>query len=87
MGDNREQMKNAFENALKLADLVICTGGLGPTLDDLTKEIACEVAGCQMELVEEEVRRLQDYFSRRKRKMPEANLKQAMFPGSKNLKT
>lgn len=90
VGDNREQMKNAFENALKLADLVICTGGLGPTLDDLTKEIACEVAGCQMELVEEEVRRLQDYFSRRKRKMPEANLKQAMFPPEakilKNLK-
>lgn len=80
VGDNHEQIKNAFINALKLADLVICSGGLGPTLDDLTKEIACEVAGCQMELVEEEVKHLQEYFARRKRKMPEANLKQALFP-------
>lgn len=80
VGDNREQIKNAFINAFKLADLVICSGGLGPTLDDLTKEIACEVAGCQMELVEEEVGKLQEYFARRKRKMPEANLKQALFP-------
>lgn len=80
VGDNREQISNAFNNALKLADLVICSGGLGPTLDDLTKEIACEVAGCQMELVEEEVKHLQEYFARRKRKMPEANLKQALFP-------
>ena len=71
VGDNREQISNAFNNALKLADLVICSGGLGPTLDDLTKEIACEVAGCQMELVEEEVKHLQEYFARRKRKMPE----------------
>lgn len=80
VGDNREQIKNAFINGFKLADLVICSGGLGPTFDDLTKEIACEVAGCQMELVEEEVKHLQEYFARRKRKMPEANLKQALFP-------
>jgi len=80
VGDNHEQIKNAFINGFKLADLVICSGGLGPTLDDLTKEIACEVAGCQMELVEEEVKHLQEYFARRKRRMPEANLKQALFP-------
>lgn len=80
VGDNREQIKNAFINGFKLADLVICSGGLGPTLDDLTKEIACEVAGCQMELVQEEVKHLQEYFARRKRRMPEANLKQALFP-------
>jgi nicotinamide-nucleotide amidase len=80
VGDNREQIKNAFINGFKLADLVISSGGLGPTLDDLTKEIACEVAGCKMELVEEEVKHLQEYFACRKRRMPEANLKQALFP-------
>ena len=80
VGDNREQIKNVFINAFKLTNLVICSGGLGPTFDDLTKEIACEVAGCQMEMVEEEVKHLQEYFTRRKRKMPEANLKQALFP-------
>lgn len=80
VGDNREQIANAFQNGLKMADLVIASGGLGPTLDDLTKEVACEVTGCGMELVEEEVVRLKDYFAWRKRDMPEINLKQAMFP-------
>lgn len=80
VGDNEEQITNAFTNALKLGDLVISSGGLGPTLDDLTKEIACKVTGCKMELVEEEVKRLKDYFTRRQRPMPDNNLKQAMFP-------
>lgn len=90
VGDNREQIYNAFKNGMEIADLVICSGGLGPTLDDLTKEVACEVAGCQPELVEEEVLRLKDFFARRKREMPQVNLKQAMFPSEatilKNLK-
>lgn len=80
VGDNREQICNAFENGLERADLVISSGGLGPTLDDLTKEVACEVTGCHMELVEEEVQRLKEFFARRKRDMPQVNLKQAMFP-------
>lgn len=80
VGDNREQIRGAFKNGLEEADLVIASGGLGPTRDDLTKEAACEVAGCGMELVEEEVVRLKEFFARRKRDMPKENLKQAMFP-------
>jgi len=80
VGDNREQIHNAFKNGLEMADLVIASGGLGPTLDDLTKEVACEVAGCEMQLVEEEVLRLKEFFARRRRDMPQENLKQAMFP-------
>lgn len=90
VGDNRVQISNAFKNALEHADLVISSGGLGPTLDDLTKEVACEVLNCKIELVKEEVSHLKEYFARRHRTMPEVNLKQAMFPPEavilKNLK-
>ncbi|NLW91287.1 MAG: competence/damage-inducible protein A [Syntrophomonadaceae bacterium] len=80
VGDNEESIRRAFKLGLESADVVISSGGLGPTLDDLTKTIACEVMNATMELVQEEVHRLEDFFARRKRKMPEINLKQAMFP-------
>ena len=80
VGDNEESIRRAFKLGLESADVVISSGGLGPTLDDLTKTIACEVMDATMELVKEEVHRLEDFFARRKRKMPEINLKQAMFP-------
>jgi len=80
VGDNEETIRQAFKLGLESADVVISSGGLGPTLDDLTKTIACKVMDCSMELVEEELQRLEDFFARRKRKMPEINRKQAMFP-------
>jgi len=80
VGDNEESIRKAFRLGMESADVVISSGGLGPTLDDLTKTIACEVMDCTMQMIEEEVERLKDYFARRKRKMPEINLKQAMFP-------
>ncbi|HEX3010625.1 MAG TPA: competence/damage-inducible protein A [Syntrophomonadaceae bacterium] len=80
IGDNEATIRNAFETGLKLADIVIASGGLGPTFDDLTKEIACEVMGSPMELIPEEAERLKEFFTQRRRPMPEINLKQAMFP-------
>ncbi|WP_054694704.1 competence/damage-inducible protein A [Syntrophomonas palmitatica] len=80
VGDNKEMIRKAFETGLDVADLVVSSGGLGPTLDDLTKEVACQVMGCEMILVEEEATRLREYFERRRKPMPESNLKQAMFP-------
>ena len=80
VGDNPDSIATAIRTGLASADLVITTGGLGPTRDDLTKEIACEVAGAEMKLIKEEEERLRDYFRRRHRPMPEINLKQAMFP-------
>ncbi|MDD3879523.1 MAG: competence/damage-inducible protein A [Syntrophomonas sp.] len=80
VGDNHNTIKKAFENALDLADIVVSSGGLGPTRDDLTKEVACEVMGCDMLINMVEVQRLKDYFARRQRSMPESNLKQALFP-------
>lgn len=80
VGDSEEYIREAFTQGLRQADLVISSGGLGPTLDDLTKQAACQVLGVETVLNEEEVQRLHEYFRRRNREMPEANLKQAMFP-------
>lgn len=80
VGDNQEAIEAAIKLGLSAADIVITTGGLGPTQDDLTKEIACKVAGGELKLITAEEERLREYFERRHRPMPEINLKQAMFP-------
>lgn len=80
VGDNREHIHNAISMGINSADIVITTGGLGPTLDDLTKEVACEVLNCPMVEFEAEVKKLREFFQKRNRNMPEINLKQAMFP-------
>ena len=80
VGDNQEAIEAAMKLGLSSADVVITTGGLGPTRDDLTKEIACSVAGVELKLIAAEEERLREYFERRHRPMPEINLKQAMFP-------
>ncbi len=80
VGDDAGDIKSAFEYGLAAADMVISSGGLGPTNDDLTKDMACEVMNCQAVLVDEELERVKDYFIKRGRPMPESNIKQAMFP-------
>ncbi len=79
-GDEGGAIRSAFEYGLERADMVISSGGMGPTGDDLTKAMACELMNCQPVLVQEEVERIQAYFARRGRYMPPANIKQAMFP-------
>jgi nicotinamide-nucleotide amidase len=80
VGDNREQINSAFTLGLESADIIISTGGLGPTFDDLTKIVACELMDCKLELRQEEDKHLRDFFASRNRAMPEINLRQAMFP-------
>ncbi len=80
VGDNREQIRRAFALGLESADIIISSGGLGPTFDDLTKIVVCELMDCQLETREDEVMHLREFFARRKRPMPEINLRQAMFP-------
>lgn len=80
VSDDEGDIRCAFKTGLALADMVICSGGLGPTKDDLTKDIACEVMNCQAVLVAEELERVKGYFSKRGRPMPDSNIKQAMFP-------
>src|SRR5690349_9649009 len=62
------------------ADAVIVNGGLGPTVDDLSQEIAARAAGVDLELSEAWLAKMEDYFRRRARTMPPNNTKQAMLP-------
>jgi nicotinamide-nucleotide amidase len=80
VGDDRGQLTRAFTTAIESADIIIGTGGLGPTFDDLTKIVVCEIMDCKLESRDEEVKILQDYFKNRNRDMPEINLRQALFP-------
>ncbi len=80
VGDDRESLVNAFQQASQRADAVIVNGGLGPTVDDLSQEVAAEAAGVELELHEPWLQRLQDYYTSRGRQMPPNNKKQAMLP-------
>jgi nicotinamide-nucleotide amidase len=80
VGDDRENLLLAFQLAGQRADAVIVNGGLGPTIDDLSQEIAARAAGVELALSEEWLSRMEEYFRRRSRVMPPNNRKQAMLP-------
>lgn len=80
VGDNRARMKEVLAHALTRADLVITSGGLGPTRGDITKEVSAEVMGRRMARDENCVARLKAHFTRVGREMTENNLRQAMIP-------
>lgn len=80
VGDNPERLKEAYALAFSRADLVITTGGLGPTKDDLTKETAFNYFGKTSVLHEESFKYIEDIFKRSNRIVSESNKKQAFFP-------
>ncbi|GAA0126657.1 competence/damage-inducible protein A [Clostridium sp. CTA-19] len=80
VGDNPQRLKETYELAFKRADLVITTGGLGPTKDDLTKEISFEFFKKESVLHEESLKRIEDRFEKMGREMAKNNIKQAYFP-------
>ena len=82
VGDDREALLSAFQLAAARADAVIVNGGLGPTVDDLSQEIAARAAGVELVLHEAWLARMQDFFTRRMRAMPPNNVKQAMLPAT-----
>jgi nicotinamide-nucleotide amidase len=82
VGDDRESLLLAFRLAGERADAVIVNGGLGPTIDDLSQEIAAQAAGVELVLNEDWLRRMEDFFRRRSRVMPSNNRKQAMLPST-----
>ncbi|MFR2021424.1 MAG: molybdopterin-binding protein [Christensenellales bacterium] len=79
VGDNPQRMREALALALSRSDLVITTGGLGPTQDDLSKEIAAELLGLPMEFDPESWDAIGRYFEKIGRVCPMNNRKQAMF--------
>ncbi len=80
VGDYPERIAWAWRDSLANADVVISTGGLGPTADDLTTETLSGVAGVEAELDEEQAQRIRDIFATMGRSMPENNLRQALIP-------
>jgi nicotinamide-nucleotide amidase len=77
IGDNLQRLANAFRSGLERSDVVIVTGGLGPTEDDLTREAIAEVFGETPEVQPALEAELRAFFERRGRSMPERNVKQA----------
>jgi len=82
VGDDRENLLLAFNLAGQRADAVIVNGGLGPTVDDLSQEIAAQAAGVELVLNEAWLKTMEEFFRRRSRVMPPNNKKQAMLPST-----
>lgn len=80
VGDNRERLLAQLDEAAKRSDIIILSGGLGPTPDDLTKEVCCEFFRKEMFLHEPTVEKIKEYFSSKGIEMAQNNLKQAMLP-------
>ncbi|MCL2225477.1 MAG: competence/damage-inducible protein A [Defluviitaleaceae bacterium] len=78
VGDNHKRLKNAFANAFEKADVVITTGGLGPTQDDITKGVAAEYFGLELEMHEESRQRIITRFAGRT--LPESVERNALVP-------
>lgn len=80
VGDNRERLSATLRTGLERSDILILSGGLGPTQDDLTKETAAEVFGQPLIMDEHSLQRIVDYFTERGLEMTENNRKQALVP-------
>ena len=74
VGDNRERLLTQLKEAADRSDIIILSGGLGPTPDDLTKEVCCEFFGKKMFLHEPTVEKIKTYFSTKGMKMAQNNL-------------
>lgn len=80
VGDNPERLREALDIAASRNDIIITSGGLGPTPDDLTKEICCEFFSKKCVLHRESLERMSSYFASKGLEMTENNKKQAMLP-------
>jgi len=80
VGDDLETNIAVFRNAIDRADIVVATGGLGPTADDLTREALAAAAGVDLVQDDAALAHIRELFARRSRPMPERNVVQAQFP-------
>lgn len=80
VGDNEKRILHAFDEAYSRSDIIITTGGLGPTDDDLTKEVAAKYFNKELFTDEESIEKIKNYFKFRQRKMTPNNLKQGLIP-------
>ena len=80
VGDNHDRMVDAIRTAFSRADVLIITGGLGPTQDDITRDAISEATGRRMLFSEEQAARLRSFWDHLGRPFPESNLCQAEYP-------
>ena len=80
VGDDLEDNVAVFRTAIDRADIVVATGGLGPTADDLTREAIAAAAGVELVQDDAALAHIRNLFARRSREMPERNMLQAQFP-------
>ncbi len=80
VGDNPGRIKQCFGTAFSRADIVICTGGLGPTQDDITKNVLAEYFNVEMVYDKESFQHVKDMYTHIKRDFPKNNIRQAYFP-------
>src|SRR5262245_17624555 len=79
VGDDLEANVRVFREAFDRADVIVCSGGLGPTADDLTREALAAATGTELVTDEQALAHIQALFARRQRPMPERNVVQALF--------
>lgn len=80
VGDDLDAIVGVFQTAVERSDVIVCTGGLGPTADDLTRDAIAAVAGVSLELRQDQLDHLESFFTRRGRTMTPSNVSQATFP-------
>jgi len=80
VGDNPDRMKEVIARALERADIVITSGGLGPTQDDLTREVVADVTGRKLVQNAEMLEQVEEHFRRRRRTMTPNNIRQSYMP-------
>lgn len=80
VGDEREALAAVLRQALERSDVIVATGGLGPTADDLTREALAQAAGAALEERPEALEHVRSIFARLHRPMPAQNVVQALFP-------
>ena len=80
VGDNPERIKDSFKLAFTRSDMVITTGGLGPTKDDITKEMAAEFFNKDLVVDEFSLKKIEQFFVKMNRRMTDNNKKQAYMP-------
>lgn len=80
VGDNEERLSEVLKTALGRCDIIILSGGLGPTEDDLTKEVTAKVMGLELIMHEPSKQHIIDYFKKRNIELTENNWKQALIP-------
>ncbi|SNY39617.1 nicotinamide-nucleotide amidase [Orenia metallireducens] len=80
VGDNKKRILDTLQSSIERSDIIITTGGLGPTQDDLTRECIAEALGLDLSKNEDLLEEIKGYFNRMGRNMADNNIKQAYLP-------